>query len=240
MKCAAILDRESEDSNGKYAPDQLVMYKTHIQPPPGGGDKRYGYLDSTTVAETHKGDDTKDGGAEESGKYLVLSKRHELSYGYVKYEVGMKVVNSTSVLQGMYACGLSRKHDRTFVAAWVRQGIPEANPMVEIKPCASARFLNWEDKPFVVETTRGQPTCVRCRASGYPAPDVTLWKSGVRVESNHAAHVHVDKHINGPDGGLPEVTLNLFRVSEKDAGLYICTTGTGRHDVAVNFKIVVN
>jgi hypothetical protein len=222
VECSTILDTES-----KYFLDELHLYRTYLER--RRKHDRVGKIVSVSCGRVHRGSSNY---LEDSGKYTSEGKRDVLKHGYVKYHVMLGVRNATREEQGMYTCALERKHDRTYVSSWVRQGSLHSKPYVEFLPCEGGKFNHEKE---MLHFIKHQETCFRCRGYGYPLPEIKVLKDGEVLQS--AKDLIVDQHVNVPDGGLSEITYVFLNPHFRHAGKYECIATNSKGHAFVNFHL---
>ena len=173
---------------------------------------------------------------EEAGKYMYIGRRDEMDYGYYRYEIAVKIENSTLDDQGMYVCSVERKHDRLYTSTWVSHGELNVKPLVEIVSCDSQHLDTF---PFTLYLTRGRPTCLRCRGIGFPVPTLSMRKGKNVLQENRS--LSFDDHMNVADGGIAEITYTFWNPTSKDAGEYTCfALNKDNYEASATFWIEVD
>ena len=196
-----------------------------------------GNILSTGVGQIHK---ARNNYAEESGAYIIIGSRTELPLRYYRYEVTVRVHNATRKDQGAYACSMEREQDRMFASSWIREGRPHRRPSLELIACESnvmTKRRHDVHQRYKLTLSVGRETCIRCRAFGYPMPELSLSKDGRHVTSD--PRHDVDVHVNVADGGLRELTYSLRRPTFADSGNYVCHARHHSGEETVGFKLEV-
>ena len=225
VTCRAEVDSESRGSL-----DELHMYRTYIELE----DRKttHGHLVSVNVGAIHR---DRDNYVEESGKYKSIARRFVRHHvGITEFEFQFSVLNATREDEGMFTCAMERKHDKSFVSAYVRQGSLNSKPLIEFIPCEAHSFAK---TTLALVAEKEKETCFRCRGYALPLPRIGLYKDGKRVKRN--AKILFDNHVNVADGGLAEVTYTFLEPTFADAGLYECRVENRKGSAIFNFNFVI-
>ncbi|KAK2150733.1 hypothetical protein NP493_2740g00006 [Ridgeia piscesae] len=224
-KCRALLDTDDDDAGFT---NTLTLHRHRVN-------RSRHHLVTDTLAQLRTDIDKY---RNRTGNYRYAGKRVSLDKGGAKYVLSMKIDNASKVNEAAYTCEFIRKLDRTAVSTLLRVNRPSRKPAIEVLPCESNdRYQSTKSGRLVVYLKKGRETCFRCRASGYPSPEVNVVKDGARLVNS--SRMHVDHHVNIVDGRLAETTYTIWEPRAKDDGSYQCEAENSLGKAVVRFKIVV-
>ena len=175
-----------------------------------------------------------------TSRYRYAGKRVSLHDGGSKYVLSMKIVNASKTDDAAYTCEFVRHLDSSVVDTLFRLKRPARKPAVAMLQCGLHERQRGGAKPgkIVVALKRGRETCFRCRASGFPTPEVFASKDGARLVDS--SRLHVDSHVNVFDGSLAETTYTIWEPRATDGGSYQCEAANKLGKAVIRFKIVVS
>ena len=174
-----------------------------------------------------------------TSRYRYAGKRVSLHGGGSKYVISMKIVNASKADDAAYTCEFVRRLDSSVVGTLFRLKKPARKPAVTMLQCGlHKRQRGAKPGKIVVALKIGRETCFRCRASGFPMPEVFASKDGARLVDS--SRLHVDSHVNVVDGRLAETTYTIWEPRATDDGSYQCEAANTLGKAAVRFKIVVS
>ena len=224
-KCRAILDMDDSSRGFK---NTLTLHRHRFN-------RSRHHLVTETLAELRRDLDKY---RNRSANYRYAGKRVSLDDGGAKYVLAMKIDNASKTNEAAYTCKFVRELDSSIISTLFRVNRPTRKPAVEVLPCElNDRHKGTKPSRLVIYLKKGRETCFRCRASGYPTPEVHVLKDGVQLFNS--SRLNIDCHMNVVDGRLAETTYTLWEPRATDDGSYQCIAENKLGKAALRFKIVV-